>query len=76
MSAQSQNAFIRLIGNQAQQKVIKEIQHAGILAFMPDTTKIDSPLLAVMLITRGNPENVYFLLQKPKIRLVKEMLMK
>ena len=38
MSAQSQSKFIQLIGNQVQQKVIKEIQHAGMFAVMADTT--------------------------------------
>ena len=38
MSAQSQSEFILLIGNQVQQKVIKEIQHAGMFAVIADTT--------------------------------------
>ena len=38
MGARSQYEFIRLIGDQVQQKVIKEMQDAGMLAVMADTT--------------------------------------
>ena len=78
-SAQSQNEFIRLIGNQVQQKVKKEMlvcSQQWLTRHQTFPIKINLPLLAVMLITRGNPENVYFLLQKPKLRQAKELLMK
>ena len=72
-SAQSQNEFIRLIGNQVQQKVKKEIQHAGMFAAMayttPDVPHKDQLALACRYVDHeGQPRERLLSLTEAKVK--------